>query len=202
MTGHHTLQETEQAIARRLGDVPLRHDAMMAVSNIYRAATAIRQHFESSVLRGSDLTWTAFVVLWVVWIWDEMETRHVAEEAGISKGTLTGVVKTLEGRGLVERGAHATDGRLVLLRLTDKGKELMRSLFPAFNAEEAFVVERLGKDDNETLARTLRTVVEHLEEAGDDRRAALRAQSPPPPRRSGRRSASKPRPTASPDGSA
>ncbi|WP_131741199.1 MarR family winged helix-turn-helix transcriptional regulator [Actinomadura roseirufa] len=187
MTGHHTLQETEQAIQRRLGDVPLRHDAMMAVSNIYRAAAAIRQHFESSVLRGADLTWTSFVVLWVVWIWAEMETRHVAEEAGISKGTLTGVVKTLEGRGLIERGSHATDGRLVLLRLTAKGEDLMRGLFPAFNAEEAFVVERLSGDDNRELAQTLRSVVEHLEEEGDARRAALREQSPPPPRRSGRR---------------
>ncbi|MBT2213394.1 MULTISPECIES: MarR family winged helix-turn-helix transcriptional regulator [Actinomadura] len=188
MTGHHTLQETEQAIQRRLGDVPLRHDAMMAVSNIYRAAAAIRQHFESSVLRGADLTWTSFVVLWVVWIWEEMETRHVAEEAGISKGTLTGVVKTLEGRGLIERGAHARDGRLVLLRLTDKGQDLMRTLFPAFNAEEAFVVERLDGEENRALAQTLRSVVEHLEEEGDERRAALRADSPPPPpRRSGRR---------------
>ncbi|MFD0852926.1 MarR family transcriptional regulator, partial [Actinomadura adrarensis] len=78
MTGHHTLQETEQAIQRQLSDVPVRHDAMMAVSNIYRAAAAIRQHFEASVLRGADLTWTAFVVLWVVWIWEDMETRHVA----------------------------------------------------------------------------------------------------------------------------
>ncbi|WUI01691.1 MarR family transcriptional regulator [Spirillospora sp. NBC_00431] len=188
MTGHHTLQETEQAIQRRLGNVPLRHDAMMAVSNIYRAAAAIRQHFESSVLRGTDLTWTAFVVLWVVWIWGEMETRHVAEEAGISKGTLTGVVKTLEGRGLIERRSHATDGRLVLLRLTDKGQELMLSLFPAFNAEEAFVVERLSGDDNRGLAQTLRSIIEHLEEEGEGRRASLRAESPPPPRRSGRRS--------------
>lgn len=63
---------------------------MAAVANIYRAASAVRQHLENSVLRGSDLTWTAFVVLWVVWVWGESETRHVAEEAGISKGTLTG----------------------------------------------------------------------------------------------------------------
>lgn len=167
--------------------MPLRHDAMMAVSNIYRAAAAIRQHFESSVLRGADLTWTAFVVLWAVWIWDETETRHAAEEAGISKGTLTGVVKTLEGRGLVERGAHATDGRLVLLRLTGKGQELMRGLFPAFNAEEVFVVEGLSGAENRALAQTLRSVVEHLEEEGDGRREALRAESPYPPRRSGRR---------------
>lgn len=50
------------------------------------AASAVRQHLENSVLRGADLTWTAFVVLWVVWVRGESETRHVAEEAGISKG--------------------------------------------------------------------------------------------------------------------
>lgn len=35
------------------------------------------------MLRDCDLTWTAFVVLWVVWVWGESETRHVAEEAGL-----------------------------------------------------------------------------------------------------------------------
>lgn len=187
MTGHHTLGETEQAIQRRLGDVPIRHDAMMAVSNIYRAATAIRQHVEGSVLRRADLTWTAFVVLWVVWIWDEMETRHVAEEAGISKGTLTGVVRTLEGRGLLERRQHATDGRLVLLRLTPEGERLMCDLFPAFNAEEAFVAAPLSPGESTSLAHSLRAIVEHLEADGDARRHSLLADSPPPPRRSGRR---------------
>ncbi|MFG2004549.1 MarR family winged helix-turn-helix transcriptional regulator [Spirillospora sp. NPDC048911] len=187
MTGHHTLRETEQAIQRRLGDVVLRPDAMMSVSNIYRAAAAIRQHFESSVLRSADLTWTAFVVLWVVWIWDEIETRHAAEEAGISKGTLTGVVKTLEGRGLMERGPHESDGRRVVLRLTGKGRELMERLFPEFNAEEAFVVERLDQGQNKALAQSLATIVEHLESEGEERRTSLRDGAPLPPRRSGRR---------------
>ncbi|RMI45986.1 MarR family transcriptional regulator [Actinomadura harenae] len=160
---------------------------MMAVSNIYRAATAIRQHVEGSVLRRADLTWTAFVVLWVVWIWEEMETRHVAEEAGISKGTLTGVVRTLEGRGLLERHQHATDGRLVLLRLTPEGGTLMCDLFPAFNAEETFVAAPLSPDESNTLAHSLRAIVEHLEADGDHRRQSLLGDSPPPPRRSGRR---------------
>lgn len=139
------------------------------------------------MLRSADLTWTAFVVLWVVWIWDEMETRHVAEEAGISKGTLTGVAKTLEGRGLMERGPHDTDGRLVVLRLTDKGRELMDELFPQFNAEEAFVVEGLDQAQNRSLAEVLGTIVEHLESGGDERRTTLRGGAPLPPRRSGRR---------------
>ena len=188
MTGHHTLAETERAAAARLGGIPLRWEQMHAAANLHRAAAAVRLHFENSVLRGPDLTWTAFVVLWVVWIWDELETRHVAEEAGISKGTLTGVVKTLESRGLVARTRHTGDGRLVLLALTEDGERLMEELFPAFNAEEVFVTDPLSAAQCATLADLLRAVIGQVEEHGEQRRAELHAQGAPP-RRGGRRSA-------------
>lgn len=86
---------------------------MAAVANICRAASTVRQNPENSVLRGADLTWTAFV----------SETRHVAEEAGISKGTRTHVSRPLESRGLLNRAGHPTDGQLALIRLTDEGQE-------------------------------------------------------------------------------
>jgi MarR family transcriptional regulator, organic hydroperoxide resistance regulator len=175
LTGHHTLGETEQAVASRLGALPLDFEAMAAISNIYRASTAIRNHLERSVLHENDLTWTAFVVLWVVWIWDGPQTRHVAEEVGISKGTLTGVLKTLETRGLVERHDHPDDGRLVLVRLTGKGEKLMTRLFPAFNAEEAFVARPLNSKQRTGLADSLRAIVSHLESGGIDRQADVRA---------------------------
>ncbi|MEV4312627.1 MarR family transcriptional regulator [Actinocrispum sp. NPDC049592] len=174
MTGHHSLEDTEKAVEAKLGGLPLQWEQMQAAANIHRAAAAVRLHFENSVLRGPDLTWTAFVVLWVVWIWGEMETRYVAKEAGITKGTLTGVVKTLEARGLAVRTKHAADGRLVLISLTGKGEELMRTLFPAFNAEEAFVTERLSTSEAKTLAALLRKVVSQVEDHGEERRAALR----------------------------
>lgn len=165
MTGFHTLAETESAVTERLGGLPLDFSATAAVSNLYRAVNAIRNHLEQSVLRPANLTWTAFVVLWVVWIWEEMETRHVAAEAGVSKGTLTGVAKTLESRGLLERRSSPEDGRMVLLRLTTGGRRLMTKLFPAFNAEEAFVLEGLSDRQIKNLAATLRHVVSHMESA-------------------------------------
>lgn len=160
---------------------------MAVVANIHRAASAVRQHLENSVLRGADLTWTAFVVLWVVWVWGESETRHVAEEAGISKGTLTGVSRTLEGRGLLKRAGHPSDGRLVLLSLTEEGEALMQRLFPAFNQEEAFVASRLTGEECRDLADGLRQVVLQVEENGEERRLELLDGSDPAPRRSGRR---------------
>ncbi|NEB03677.1 MarR family transcriptional regulator [Streptomyces sp. SID13726] len=187
MPGHRSITEAEKLAAEKLGGFPIRREQMAAVANIYRAASAVRQHLENSVLRGSDLTWTAFVVLWVVWVWGESETRHVAEEAGISKGTLTGVARTLESRGLLARSGHPTDGRLVLLRLTDEGEELMRRVFPAFNEEEAFVTAGLSDTECRSLAEGLRQVVLQVEEHGEDRRRQLLDGAEPAPRRSGRR---------------
>src|SRR5215212_3999150 len=115
---HRTLAETERAVAERLDGLALDMPAMAVVQNLYRAAGAIRNHLERSVLAPHSLTWTGWVVLWVVWIWADIEARHVAAEAGISKGTLTGVLSTLESRGLLVRRTHPGDARRVLVALT------------------------------------------------------------------------------------
>ncbi|GAA3383719.1 MarR family winged helix-turn-helix transcriptional regulator [Cryptosporangium minutisporangium] len=165
MTGSHTLRATEQAVEERLAGMSLDTSAMWAVSNIYRATTAIRNHLEQTVLRDTGLTWTGFVVLWVVWIWGEIETAQAAAEAGISKGTLTGVVKTLESYRHIKRVRHETDKRRVVLSMTPSGRKLMEGLFPQFNREEAFVVRGLSEAQRKDLANSLRTIVEELEQA-------------------------------------
>ena len=152
-------------MTERLASMPLDMPALTAVSNLYRAAGAIRNHFEHTVLAPYSLTWTGWVVLWVVWIWEEIETRHVAAEAGISKGTLTGVAGTLEKRGLLERRTHPDDGRRVLLRLSPAGLQLMTELFPVFNKQEAQVVDPLSAEELRVLAGALRKIVVGMEDS-------------------------------------
>ncbi len=88
--------QAEKDIKARLKGQHFDFTAMSAVSNVYRAGTAVRNHMERTVLAEYDLSWVAFTVLWILWIWDTQETGHVAEEAGVTKGTLTGVIKTLQ----------------------------------------------------------------------------------------------------------
>ncbi len=177
VTGFHHLTETEQAARKRLGELDVDLTAAEAVANLHRAVNAVRNHFEQSVLREAELTWTGFVVLWVVWIWVELETRQAAAEAAITKGTLTGVVKTLESRGLIERRSHHSDGRRVLLRLTPAGSRLMKTLFPRFNAEEKFVLADLDVDQISAMTTALRSVVNHLDTNSTGRQEAVRAAS-------------------------
>jgi DNA-binding MarR family transcriptional regulator len=102
-------------------------------------------------------------VLFVLWIWGEQQTRHLAVEAGVTKGTLTGVLKTLEKRGLTRRQAHDADGRLVLVSLEPKGEAVIERLFPAFNAGETAVSAGLSEREKADLARLLRKIVRVLE---------------------------------------
>jgi MarR family transcriptional regulator, organic hydroperoxide resistance regulator len=163
MPDRHTLAETEQAMNAHVSDLALNFPAAAAVSSLYRAANAVRVYLTNSVLREHGLTWTGFVVLWVVWIWDGLETRRAAENAAISKATLTGVVKTLEARGLMTRRISDTDRRLVNLELTPAGMGLMKMLYPAFNAAEAEIVAGLTPRGLTQLTNSLRSIVTELE---------------------------------------
>ena len=163
MTGSHTLGETEARVANRLSHMQLDFEAMAVSSNLFRAASAVRNHFERNVLSDSGLSWTAFVVLWVTWIWEPAETRDIAAEAGISKATLTGVLSTLEKMDLVIRSRSTEDGRLVLVTLTKKGQNLLETLFPAFNRQEVEVVSPVPDNKRGDLADMLRAITAKIE---------------------------------------
>jgi DNA-binding MarR family transcriptional regulator len=164
MPDHHSLEETERATQERVGRLALDFAAAHAISSLYRAANAARSHLTNTVLRPHDLTWTGFLVLWLLWLWESMETRHVAESVGISKATLTGVTKTLMSRGLVDRVPSELDRRLVELRLSDKGERLMADLYPSFNKAEAQLVEGLPGDEVAVVTEALRHIVQVAEE--------------------------------------
>ncbi len=153
------LLDAERLIQQRLGDRRLDFDSMLAVSNIYRAATAVRRRAEKGVLSEFGLSWGGFTTLWVLWVWGEMQTADLAEECDLSKGTLTGVVKTLERRGFVKRSQVASDRRRVTVALTDAGIDTIEGLFPRFNLYEGEMVRELSITEKQTLAELLRRVI-------------------------------------------
>lgn len=162
------LVRAERDIRARIGDQHLDMAAMAVVSNIYRAANVVRNQMERQVLADEDLSWAAFTVLFVLWIWGEQQTRHLAMEAGVTKGTLTGVLKTLEKRGLTRRRTHIMDGRLVLVSLDPKGRAVIERLFPAFNHNETRVASVLTDREQTQLAGLLRKIIRSAEEMQPD----------------------------------
>jgi DNA-binding MarR family transcriptional regulator len=157
-----------QARLEGLGiDVDLDFVSMAAVANVFRVASSARGHLERTVLADAGLSFTAFTVMWVLWVWGEMESRELAIDAGVTKGTLTGVVSTLERRGLVSRRRDAFDGRLVQVSATSAGEALMAGLFARFNDGERRIVAGLDDDESKQLAHLLRKVLRTMEEIDD-----------------------------------
>ncbi len=157
--GDEELVEAERLIRDQMSGLDLDLQTFAAVSNIFRAATAVRNHMERDVLAAHSLSWSAFVVLFVLRVWGEQSSRHLAAEAGITGGTLTGVLDTLERKGLTERSVHPDDRRKVTVRLTDEGVDAVDGVMPAFNVEEAKVTGGLTTTETNDLARLLRTVL-------------------------------------------
>jgi DNA-binding MarR family transcriptional regulator len=172
---HHDpeeLLEAERDIRSRLDGRPFDFEAMLAVSNIYRAANAVRNRMERDVLGPEGLSWGGFTILFVLWVWGDRETNHLSDDCGLAKGTLSGMLSTLEKTGLVERSRHPDDGRRVVVRLLAEGKETIERVFPEFNKHEAMFTDRLDDAEVHEMARLLRLVTATASDkplvAGDD----------------------------------
>ncbi|MGE5227882.1 MAG: MarR family winged helix-turn-helix transcriptional regulator [Planctomycetaceae bacterium] len=161
------LLPAERKVLEVLGDRPLDFAAMGAMSNLFRSAVAIRRHLEATVLAPDRLSWTSFVGLWVLWVWGELGANGFADAVGISRPTATGVIRTLEARGLVRRRGDADDRRTVLVSLTPEGLALIEALFPRFNAEEARVANALSPEEQQVLASMLRRIQNGLPDTQD-----------------------------------
>ena len=153
------LLPAERKVLEKLGDRSLDFRAMWAISNLFRSSVAIRRHMEARVLAADRLSWTAFVGLWVLWVWGELEIHAFAEGVGISRPTATGVLRTIEGRGWATRRADPEDRRGILVSLTPAGRRKIEQLFPRFNAEEAGVAGVLSDAEQERLAGMLRSLL-------------------------------------------
>lgn len=157
-TPDERLLDVERDIRTRLANHELDFDSLYAISNIYRAAAAVRRRAEQGVLAEHSVSWGGFTILWVLWVWGEMETAKLAAECDLAKGTLTGMVSTLEKQNLVARSRVASDRRRVLVTLTPVGVETIEHLFPIFNDFEAAMSRGLDPSEKRELARLLRVV--------------------------------------------
>ena len=55
---------------------------------------------------------------------------ELADAAGVSRATMTGLIDTLERDGLVTRAPDTVDRRMMLVRLTEKGRTLLEDILP------------------------------------------------------------------------
>lgn len=142
-------------------------ESMAAVANVYRTATAVRNRIEHEVLAGHQLSWGGFTALFVLWVWGPLESYQLANECGLAKGTLTGLVKKHEAAGLVWRKRRQDDRRRVEVGLTRRGTRKMEKVYPEFNRIESAVTVDLKLPEKQLLTELLVRVRQRAEPGRD-----------------------------------
>ena len=161
------LTQAERLVRARMGDQPFDFEAMSCIANMYRAATAFRNRVERQLLSQHNVSWSGFTTLFVLWVWGPSDANQLARDVGVSNPTLTGLISTLEGRGLVEKLTPNRDRRRTIVSLTDVGGALIEDLFPQFHTYEVNATGSISFDEQRLVSEVLRRVIRWSEDESE-----------------------------------
>jgi DNA-binding MarR family transcriptional regulator len=127
-----------------------------AVDAILYAAHRIRTSADAA-LREHGLSLPGLKLLTALASGDR-SMREISQVLHVSPRTVTDMIDTLEGRGLVARCAHATDRRITLLRLTEAGARELATASTAAERVAATAISALDEDEQRALQSLLERV--------------------------------------------
>lgn len=81
------------------------------------------------VLDKLGLTYTQYIVLLALWEQDVVTVKELGSRLYLDSGTLTPLLKKLEGMDLIRRNRDPRDERNVIIRLTDQGRALKEQAY-------------------------------------------------------------------------
>src|SRR6266705_27347 len=82
--------------------------------------------------------------------------NEIGRRIELTSGAITTAVDRLESRGLVKRGAHPSDSRARIVRLTAPGEEQAAKIFAAHKAAMDLAASGLSKTERATLIQLLK----------------------------------------------
>ena len=90
---------------------------------LYNASRALTRAY-APLLEPLGLTYPQYLVMLVLWEQDALRVREIGARLHLDSGTLTPLLRRLEGAGLIRRARRAKDEREVEVSLTTGGKRL------------------------------------------------------------------------------
>lgn len=87
----------------------------------------------------------------------------LAEQAGVTRATVTGLLDGLEREALIKRQADASDRRALRIRLTPKGKLMAKKVFDQHSAWIAGLFGNLSAPERKQLTALLDKVAANLD---------------------------------------
>lgn len=155
-----TVEEAPREIASTLVD-PLLLDNQLCYA-LYAAAHRMTKSYRP-MLERMGLTYPQYLVLLVLWETDGVTVSEIGRRLRLDSGTLTPVLKRLEGAGFVTRNRRRSDEREVEISLTPHGRGLRAE---AVAVRQSVMCQlHLSEPEVQALRADLNALIENLSAA-------------------------------------
>ena len=108
----------------------------------------------------------------------------IGEQLSVTRGTVTGLLDSLERQHLVRRTPHPKDRRMLTIELTEEGRGMLDRLMPEHSMGMCDLLACLSESEKETFAAVLAKIQDHLvasgAETGSGAGIAAVPNGPPP----------------------
>jgi MarR family 2-MHQ and catechol resistance regulon transcriptional repressor len=156
------LSDTEKLLMPSPQTARQDHEFVFALVRELTTAYQALQSCEADHLRRYNLTPTQADIIHSLGENRAMSCRELAESAAVSRGSLTGILERLERRGLIRRTPSRTDRRVMLVRLTDAGADVLAQIEPDRITQLARRFDRLDAGKQTKLVDGLRELRQAL----------------------------------------
>ncbi len=110
----------------------------------------------SSLLLPFDLSPATGLVLSILATSEtSVSPNHIADRLIISRASVTSLLDSLEKRGYVKRQPHPSDRRMLLVELTDSGRQVANQFRPIVHQHQKVWLNVLNETEQEQLIQTL-----------------------------------------------
>lgn len=131
----------------------------MVCFSLYSASNAMIRDY-SPQLREYDLTYPQFLVMMSLWNNDSVYIKELTEQTYLDAGTLTQVLKRLEGKGLIQRNKSLVDERAKTIVLTKIGLSLKDKTSHIFGKMECKI--KLSAGEQKTITSICSKILRQL----------------------------------------
>lgn len=90
---------------------------------------------------------------------------HLAEQSGVTRATMTGLIDTLERDGMVTRKPDPSDRRMLSVELTARGVAFLEQMLPEHFSRIRELMSALNENERRTLVKLLGKIAVRASEA-------------------------------------
>jgi MarR family 2-MHQ and catechol resistance regulon transcriptional repressor len=146
----------------------LQHSGTHLFLLFWKASHAIMRYDEASIRKAGFGSLSDFAVLEVLLHKRSLPVNMIGEKVLLTSGSITTAVQRLEKKGYVRREKSELDGRVVLVHLTDSGRELIAQAFEAHAAKLDQLFEVFDENERAKFADLTRKIGVYAEKLARD----------------------------------